>query len=175
MSPFFCFYQDPTITTGHKIDKRLRKIEENVEFVINDTGEVEYTPTEGERTSQDYVMAPKSKASSFLQRLIPNSADEEQLIRNRVLRSLSCTTINETRKRRFNLEVNEESCDIRPVASEGSTELRYLHSTQNLFDYMLTYENDTVLFVKLIRGKKQKFIFYKNIHFVPRRFTNKSD
>jgi len=77
---------------------------------------------------------------------------KERLICNRVLRTLYCSTKNEPHKRRFRLEVNEQPCDIRPIASEGSAELRYLHSTQNLFDYLLNYGNDTVLYVKLIRG-----------------------
>jgi len=83
---------------------------------------------------------------------IPGLQGTEQLIRNRVVRTLSCTTKNEPNKRRFLLEVNEQPCDIRPIASEGSTELRYLHSTQNLFEYMLTYGNNTSLYVKLLRG-----------------------
>jgi len=50
------------------------------------------------------------------------------------------------------LEVNEQPCEVRPIASEGSLELRYLHSTQNLYDYLRTTGNDTVLYVKLLRG-----------------------
>jgi hypothetical protein len=78
----------------------------------------------------------------------------ETLLRNRVVRTLYCTTKNEPHRRRFLLEVNEQSCDIRPIASEGSTELRYLHSTQNLFDYILNHGNHTFLYVQLLRGTK---------------------
>jgi hypothetical protein len=74
------------------------------------------------------------------------------MIRNRALRSIYCATKNESHKRRFLLEVNEQPCDIRPIASEGSTELRYLQSTKNLYEYMLTYGNDTLLYIKLLRG-----------------------
>lgn len=130
----------------------MKQIEENVEFQIIDHGEVEYTPSEGERTSQDYVIVPKSKQGTFLQLLLPGVVEQEQVIRNRVIHVLHCRTLNESRKRHFLLEINEQPCEIRPVASEGSTELRYLHSTQNLYDYMLSYGNDTILFVKLLRG-----------------------
>jgi hypothetical protein len=149
----------------------MKQIEEDMEFEITDTGEVEYTPSEGERTSQDYVMVPKGKQGTFLQLLLPGVVEQEQLVRNRVLRALHCTTKSETRKRHFLLEVNEQPCEIRPIASEGSTELRYLHSTQNLYDYMLTYGNDTVLYVKLLRGKIpilsnefDRFSFFQVIH-----------
>jgi hypothetical protein len=147
------FYIDPEIANGHRIERRIKQIEEDFEFEIYDTGEIEYTPSEGERTSQDYVMVPKSKQATFLQLLLPGVLEEEQLVRNRVLRALHCSSKGGTRKRHFLLEVNEQPCEIRPVASEGSTELRYLHSTQNLYDYMSTYGNDTVLYVKLLRGK----------------------
>ena len=130
----------------------MKHIEEDIEFEITDAGEVEYTPSEGERTSQDYTMVPKSKQGTFLQLFLPGIVEQEQMIRNRVVRALHCATKGETRKRHFLLEVNEQPCEIRPIASEGSTELRYLHSTQNLYDYMLTYGNDTVLYVKLLRG-----------------------
>jgi hypothetical protein len=134
----------------------MKHIEEDIEFEIIDNGEVEYTPSEGERTSYDYEMVPKSKQGTFLQLLLPGVVEHEQLIRNRVLRTLYCTTKGGGRKRHFILEVNEQPCEIRPIASEGSTELRYLHSTQNLHDYMLTYGNDTVLYVKLLRGNVNK-------------------
>ncbi len=153
-------HQDPSTVSGQRGERRTKCIEENVEFVIVDIGEVEYTPTEGQRTSQDYVSAPKNRSGAFLQLFIPSMQDKEQLIRNRVLRTLYCTTKNESRQRRFLLEVNEQPCDIRPIASEGSTELRYLQSTQNLFDYLLNYGNDTFLYVKLLRGKR-KFFLYK--------------
>ena len=112
-------------------------------------------------------MVAKQTTSGFLQLLLPGFQNVEQLIRNRVLRSLSCKTKNEPHKRHFLLEVNENPCDIRPIASEGSTELRYLHSTKNLFDYMLNYGNDTVLYVKLLRGTTKDihcfFYIKKNI------------
>ena len=98
-------------------------------------------------------MVPKSKQGTFLQLFLPGIVEQEQRIRNRVLRAIYCATTGGTRRRQFLLEVNEQPCEIRPIASEGSTELRYLHSTQNLYDYMLTYGNDTVLYVKLLRGK----------------------
>lgn len=132
----------------------MKHIEEDTEFEIYDTGEVEYTPTEGERTSQDYTMVPKVKQGTFLQLLLPGVVEQEQALRNRIVRALHCKTKSDTRKRHFFIEVNEQPCEIRPIASEGSTELRYLHSTQNLYDYMLTYGNDTSLFVKLLRGRK---------------------
>ena len=153
----------------------MKPIEENIEFEITDVGEVEYTPSEGELTSHDYVMVARSKQSTFLQFLVPGLIQQEQLIRNRVVRALYCTTKDETRKRHFLLEVSEQPCEIRPIASEGSPELRYLHSTQNLYDYMLSYCNDTVLYVKLLRGEfispsflstKDLFLkyFFKVIH-----------
>ena len=88
---------------------------------------------------------------------LPIAHEKEKLVRNRVVRTLYCTTKNEPQKRRFILEVNEQPCDIRPIALEGSSELRYLHSTQNLFNYMLNYGNDTFLNVKLLRGKNKIF------------------
>jgi len=127
-------------------------------------GEVEYTPTEGERTSQDYVMVPKNKPGPFLHLFKPSTQDTEQFICNRVLRVLFCTTKSGPHQRRFLLEVNEQPCDIRPIASEGSAELRYLQSTQNLFDYMSTHENDTFLYVKLLRGKKNLSFFSPQKH-----------
>ncbi|UJR30700.1 hypothetical protein I4U23_018220 [Adineta vaga] len=145
---------DPTVFQGYRIDRKRIFIEENVEFQITDIGEVEYTPSEGERTSQDYINESKSNVDSFLQFLLPDMQKKEKLIRNRVLRSLHCTTMNEQHKRSFFLEVNEQSCDIYPIASEGSTELRYLHSTQNLFDYITKFGNDKLLYVKLIRGDR---------------------
>ncbi|CAF3633617.1 unnamed protein product [Adineta steineri] len=143
---------DSSILNGYRTERRLIYIEENVEFQIDDIGEIEYTPTEGERTSQDYIMIPKTKSNTILQFLIPNIQEQEEVIRNRVLRSLYCTIKNKSYKRSFLLEVNEQPCDIHPIASDGSTELRYLHSTQNLFDYMSKYENDISIYVKLIRG-----------------------
>ncbi len=132
---------------------------------MTEIGEVEYTPTEGERTTQDFEVAPINDPSIF-EVLMTGVLRKEKLLRNRVLRTLYCTTKNEPHKRRFRLEVNEQSCDIRPIASEGSVELRYLHSTQNLFDYMLNYGNDTVLYVKLLRGKINSFhLFIKKIIF----------
>ena len=147
------FYQDPTIVNGYRIERRIKHIKENVEFQVSDIGEAEYTPTEGERTSQDFVIVPKTKSNALLQLFIHGTKEKEKLIRNRVLRSLSCTIKNDPHKRGFLLEVNEKPCDIRPIASEGSRELRYLHSTQNLFNYMSKYGNDTSLYVKLLRGK----------------------
>jgi hypothetical protein len=132
-----------------------------VEFEITDAGEVEYTPTEGERTSQDYIEVPKGKQRLLLQIFLPSVQETEQLVHNRVLRTLHCTTKNESRRRHFLLEVNEQSCDIRPIALEGSIELRYLHSTQNLFNYILNYGNDTFLYVKLLRGKRKRFFSFK--------------
>lgn len=126
-----------------------------MEFQIQDIGEAEYTPSNGELTSHDYVKTSKSRPNSLLNLFLPGVSTKEQLIRNRVVRAIYCTTINETHKRRFLLEVNEQPCDIRPIASEGSTELRYLHSTKNLYDYMLTYGNDTCLHVQLLRGKNE--------------------
>jgi hypothetical protein len=103
-------------------------------------------------------MVPKNKLS-LLEIFIPGIQEKVQLIRNRVLRTIYCTTKNETCKRRFRLEVNEQPCDIRPIASKGSLELRYLQSTQNLFDYMLKYGNDADLYVKLLRGKNKEILF----------------
>ncbi|CAF1068165.1 unnamed protein product [Adineta ricciae] len=143
---------DPAIYNGNRVERRMKQIEENTEFEIEGAGEVEYTPSEGERTSQDYIYAPKRKQPTILQLILPGVVEEEELIRNRVVRALYCTTKGGTRKRHFLLEVNEQPCEIRPIASEGSTELRYLHSTQNLYDYMSTYGNDTILYVKLLRG-----------------------
>ncbi|CAF3370219.1 unnamed protein product [Rotaria sp. Silwood1] len=143
---------DVTVFNGNRVDRHMKQIEENVEFEIYDTGEVEYTPSEGERTSQDYVMVPKAKQATLLQLLLPGVMAQEQVIRNRVVRALHCKTKGETHKRHFLLEVNEQPCEIRPIASDGSTELRYLHSTQNLYDYMSSYGNDAVLYVKLLRG-----------------------
>ena len=149
-------FLDPAVSNGQRIERRVKQIEENTEFDILDCSEVEYTPSEGERTSQDYVAVPKNKHGGLLQLFLPNLIEHEQLIRNRVVRALHCTTKGETRQRSFLLEVNEQPCEIRPIASEGSTELRYLHSTQNLYDYMLTYGNDAVLYVKLLRGKRAR-------------------
>ncbi|CAM4760280.1 unnamed protein product [Rotaria magnacalcarata] len=144
--------EDKTVADRRRIDRKMKRIEENVEFEVYDIGEVEYTPREGERTSQDYVAASKVKSRRF-SFLMSSVQEKELLIRNRVLRSLYCITKNETHQRRFFLEVNEQSCDIRPIASEGSRELRYLHSTQNLFNYILSYDNTIPLCVKLIRGE----------------------
>lgn len=130
----------------------MKQIEENVEFEITDVGEVQYTPSEGERTTQDYVMVPKSKQNVFLQLFLPGIVEQEQAVRNRTIRAIHCETKGETRKRNFLLEINEQPSEIRPVASEGSTELRYLHSTKNLYDYMSAGGNDTMLYVKLLRG-----------------------
>ncbi|CAF5147292.1 unnamed protein product, partial [Rotaria sp. Silwood1] len=104
-------------------------------------------------TSQDYVTVPKSKSRLLLALLIATNYNEEKLIRNRVLRSLYCVTKNESDPRHFFLEVNQKPCDIHPIASEGSSELRCLHSTQNLFNYISNHQNNTFLFVKLLRGK----------------------
>lgn len=123
-----------------------------MEFEIVDVGEVEYTPTEGERTSQDYVQPPKNKSLKFLPFRMSNNSYVEQLVRNRVIRALSCKTNSDSQRRHFLLEVNEDPCDIRPMASEGSIELRYVHSTQNLYNYMSNYGNDIFLRVKLVRG-----------------------
>ncbi|CAF3471453.1 unnamed protein product [Rotaria socialis] len=144
--------EDITVADGQRIDRKMKRIEENVEFEVYDIGEVEYTPREGERTSQDYVAAPKIKTRKF-PFLMSSGKDRELLIRNRLLRTLYCVTKNETHQRRFLLEVNEQPCDIRPIASTGSTELRYLQSTQNLFNYILSYDNTIPLCVKLIRGE----------------------
>lgn len=143
---------DPYIVNGHRVERLPRRIGENVEFYISDIGEAEYTPTEGEITSQDYVKAPNARSTKILNALVPGVAGPEHLIRNRVLRTIYCTTKSDKQKRHFLLEVNEQACDIRPIASDGSSELRYLHSTKNLFDYLSTHGNDTTLEVKLIRG-----------------------
>ena len=143
---------DETVANGRRIERRVKQIEENVEFEITDTGEVEYTPSAAECTTQDFAMVAKKKQGILLQLLLPGVVEEEQKVRNRVVRAIHCATKGESRKRHFLLEVNEQPCEVRPIASEGSTELRYLHSTQNLYDYMLTYGNDTALYVKLLRG-----------------------
>ena len=130
----------------------MKPIEENIEFEIIEAGEVKYTPSEGELTSQDYIKVARSKQNALLQFLVPGLNLEDYLIRNRAVRALYCKTKSDTRSRHFFLEVNEQPSEIRPIAFEGSTELRYLHSTQNLYDYMLTYGNDAVLYVKLLRG-----------------------
>ncbi|CAF4751444.1 unnamed protein product, partial [Rotaria magnacalcarata] len=143
---------DTAVASGMRIERRLKPIEENVEFEITDATEVEYTPSEGERTSQDYVTQPKTKQPLLLSLLLPGVMEQEQVIRNRVLRALHCVTKGETRKRHFLVEINELPCEIRPIASEGSVELRYIHSSQNLFDYLLNHGNDAVLYVKLLRG-----------------------
>lgn len=131
----------------------MKPIEENIEFEIIEAGEVKYTPSESELTSQDYVkVVPRSKHNALLQFIVPGLNLEDYLIRNRAVRVLYCVTKGDTRRRHFFLEVNEQPCEIRPIAFEGSTELRYLHSTQNLYNYMLTYGNDAVLYVKLLRG-----------------------
>lgn len=153
---FFCYvlYEciDPAVANGQRIERRAKPIEENVEFEIVDIGEVEYTPSEAELTSHDYILVPKGKQPTLLQLLLPGVIEQEHVIRNRVVRALHCRTIGETRRRHFILEVSEHPCEIRPIASEGSSELRYLHSTQNLYNYMLSHENNTVLYVKLLRG-----------------------
>jgi len=58
-------FLDPKILNGSYIERRVKPIEEDIEFEITDTGEVEYTPSEGERTSQDYAMVAKSKQGTF--------------------------------------------------------------------------------------------------------------
>lgn len=135
----------------------MKPIEENIEFEILDAGEVKYTPSEGELTSQDYIKVARSKQNTILQFFVPGLNLEDYLIRNRAVRALYCATKNETRRRHFFLEVNEQPCEIRPIAFEGSTELRYLHSTQNLYDYMSSYGEDAVLYVKLLRGTSKCF------------------
>ena len=146
------FDEDCRIVNGQRVDREKKYIFENVEFEVIDIGEVEYTPTEAERTSQDFVSTSKAKSEAFFARFLPNKTQAEPLIKNRTIRAIYCRTISETRQRHFLLEINEQPCDIRPIASEGSTELRYVQSTQNLFDYMSRYGNDTLLFVKLLRG-----------------------
>ena len=141
------------MASGLRVERHKRPIEENVVFLIENIGEVEYTPSEGELTSQDYITAPRSRPNSLLQLFLPVMMSSEELIRNRALRVIHCKTKHDTHSHGFLLDVNEQPCDIRPIASEGSTELRYLHSTKSLYDYMLTYGNDTVLFVKLLRGR----------------------
>lgn len=143
---------DPKVYGGKRVERKKKLIEENTEFEISEVGEVEYTPTEGERTSQDYIAVPKNKSGAILELFLPGIQDMDHLVRNRVLRTLYCTIRKDGHKRRFLVEVNEEPCDIRPIASEGSTELRYLHSTKNLFDYLLNHGTDTFLYVKLLRG-----------------------
>lgn len=64
---------------------------------------------------------------------------------------------NDSHKRHFILEVNEQPCDIRPIASEGSAELRYLHSTQNIFDYIISHDNTVHLYARLVRGRIDSF------------------
>ncbi|CAF1189642.1 unnamed protein product [Adineta ricciae] len=145
---------DDTVFNGYRIDRKRIYIDENTEFQITDIGEVEYTPSEGERTSQDYIVVSKSKSSSFIQLLLPHVQGTKNLIRNRALRSLHCTIINDPQKRSFLLEVNDQRYDIYPVASEGSTDLRYLHSTHNLFNYLSKFGNDQSLCVKLIKGDR---------------------
>ncbi|CAF1283487.1 unnamed protein product, partial [Didymodactylos carnosus] len=142
----------PLIVNGRRSDRRVKKIEEGTEFEIISGCEVEYTPTNGERTSQDYLSVPKKNQGIILTFLFPEIVEQEKLIRNRVVRALFCETKNETRKRHFFLEVNEQPSEIRPVASDGSLELRYLHSTQNLYEYLHSHGTDTVLCVKLLRG-----------------------
>ena len=142
---------------GCQIERRVKQIEENVEFEITDVSEVEYTPSAGERTSQDYTLVPKNKQNVFMQLLLPGVVVQERLVRNRIFRALHCVTKSESRKRHFLLEVNEQPCEIRPIASPGSSELRYLHSTKNLFDFMRNHEPDTMLYVKLLRGKSMDF------------------
>lgn len=137
---------------GERADRKKISIKENVEFIITDVGEVEYTPKESELTSQDFVEIPKTKPGSLRHLFLPIRHDTEEVIRNRVVRAIYCTTKNESHRRHFLLEVNEQPCDIRPIASAGSKELRYLHSTENLFNYILKYGNDTSLYVKLFRG-----------------------
>lgn len=151
-------FLDPKVYGGKRVERKKKLIEENTEFEISEVGEVEYTPTEGERTSQDYIAVPKNKSGALLELFLPGIQDMEHLVRNRVLRTLYCTIRKDGHKRRFLVEINEEPCDIRPIASEGSTELRYLQSTKNLFDYLLTHGNDTFLYVKLLRGNRRIFI-----------------
>ncbi|CAF0751736.1 unnamed protein product [Didymodactylos carnosus] len=143
---------DPSTVDGRRIDRRTKQIEEDTEFEITSGGEIEYTPSEGERTSQDYAFVPKKKQGLILSLLLPGIVEQEQLVRNRTLRALFCRTKGETRSRHFLLEVNEQPCEIRPIASEGSVELRYLHSTQNLYEYLHSHSSDTALYVKLLRG-----------------------
>ncbi|CAF3708879.1 unnamed protein product [Rotaria sordida] len=81
------------------------------------------------------------------------SIDAEKLIRNHVLHSLYCVKKNESYQWYFFLEVNEQPWHIHPIASEESSELRYLHSTPNLFNYISNYDNNTFLYVKLLRGR----------------------
>jgi tRNA(Ile2) C34 agmatinyltransferase TiaS len=150
---FSCIILDPAIVNGNRVERRVKQIEENTEFEITDISEVEFTPSESECTTQDFVLVPKSKQNTFMQLLLPGVIEQVYLIRNRVLRAIHCKSKSETRQRHFLFEINEQPCEIRPIASEGSTELRYLHSTQNLYDYMSNYGNDTFLYVKLLRGK----------------------
>lgn len=143
---------DLNVASGRRAERVPQKIAENVEFQIVDIGEVEYTPKDSDLTSQDFVKVPNARSTKILNALIPGVAGPERLIRNRALRTLYCQTTNEKPQRHFCLEVNEQPCDIRPIASDGSSELRYLHSTRNLFKYLQTSGNDTTLHVKLLRG-----------------------
>jgi len=165
---------DPKVYGGKRVERKKKLIEENTEFEISEVGEVEYTPTEGERTSQDYIAVPKNKSGAILELFLPGIQDMDHLVRNRLLRTLSCTVRKDGHKRRFLLEINEEPCDVRPIASEGSTELRYLHSTQNIFDYLLHHGTDMFLYVKLLRGKIKQFRFYFELKEFFRRSTNES-
>ncbi|CAF1032666.1 unnamed protein product [Rotaria sordida] len=122
--------------------------------VSHDIGEIEYTPTESERTSQDYIIISKSKTRLLLELLTVTSIDEEKLIRNRVLHSLY---------------FNEQPWHIHPIASEESSELRYLHSTQNLFNYISNYDNNTFLYVKLLRGRSPIKTIDCNVYMLFRR------
>ncbi|CAF2655347.1 unnamed protein product [Rotaria sp. Silwood2] len=160
---------DLTVVDGQRIIRQMMRIEENVQFEICDIGEIEYTPTENELTSQDYIIVPKRKSRLLFAFRKTGSIDEEKLIRNRVLRSLYCVTKNEPYPRYFFLEVNEKPCDIHPIASEGSSELRYLHSTQNLFDYISSYESNISLFVKLLQGKVPRKAINSNGYMLFRR------
>ncbi|CAF1451459.1 unnamed protein product [Rotaria sordida] len=102
------------------------------------------------------------KIRLLLELLTATSIDEEKLIRNRVLHSLYCVKKNESYQRYFFLEVNEQSWHIHPIASEESSELRYLHSIENLFNYISNYDNNTFVYVKLLRGRPPiKTIDYK--------------
>lgn len=159
-SLFFVSLKDPNVEDGRQIERRVKVIEENVEFEILDIIEVEYTPSEGERTSHDFVIVSKSVQSVFLKLLLPGVVDEVALVRNRVVRALHCRTKNESHKRRFLLEVNLQPSEIRPLASKGSTELRYLHSTRNLYDIMSHSANDSMIYVKLIRGSTRRVSFF---------------
>ena len=120
---------------------------------------------------------PRPKSHAFANFWVPDLFAKQQKIRNRAVRSLCCVTKNGSQERRFLLEVNELPCDIRPIASEGSTELRYLQSTKNLYDYLLSYGNDTVILVKLVRGDfhvELKLLFRSIRNFYCRRHANES-